>query len=112
MGKGSSTRQTKERTPEFRGPLAAKGGRRCRLAGRDSLWEVDDLHTANQQQGHPEGVLVLHSPKWEGHATTVTHSGDKKGDRDRKFATIHTRTTNTREVDERTLLRLDADDIS
>src|SRR5690606_29274236 len=79
MGKGSSTRQTKERTPEIRGPLAAMGGRRCRLAGRDSLWEVDDLHTANQQQGHPEGVLVLHSPKWEGHATTVTHSGDRKG---------------------------------
>src|SRR5690606_24029314 len=112
MGKGSSTRQTKERTPEFRGPLAAKGGRRCRLAGRDSLWEVDDLHTANQQQGHPEGVLVLHSPKWEGHATTVTHSGDKKRRPGPQALLLSTPNNQHKEVDGHTLLRLDADDFS
>src|SRR5690606_29947628 len=57
MGRGSSTRQTRERTPEFRGPLAAVGGRRCRLAGRDSLWEVDEYPVALQPtEGDPEGV--------------------------------------------------------
>src|SRR5690606_19043785 len=48
MGRGPSTRQTRERTPKLRGPLAAMGGRRCRLAGRDSLWEVDEYPVALQ----------------------------------------------------------------
>lgn len=65
-----------------------------------------------KQQGHPEGVSVLHSPKWEGHATTVTHSGDRKGDRDRKPCYYPHRHNQRKEVDGHTLLRLDADDFS
>ena len=65
----------------------------------------------NQQKG-PRGSLILHSPVRVGHATTVTHSDDRKGDRDRKPCYYPHRHNQQKEVDGSTLLRLDADDFS
>jgi len=66
----------------------------------------------NQQKGTQRESDPPLSPVRVGHATTVTHNGDRKGDRDRKPCYYPRRHNQQKEVDGSTLLRLDADDFS